>query len=103
MTCKDLFALGVRLFGVWLIVRVLTNLESFVDLKLYPSSEKARDSATAYLIYATLDLALAVFFLLWTKVIVAWSYDDEPGIAKEEGAGGKLDEAGGLKNVSGQD
>jgi hypothetical protein len=84
MRCKDLFALGVRLFGVWLITRGVTYVEMFVDYKLYPTSEKARDSAAGTLIYATLDFALAAFFLLWTRVIVAWCYGEEPGIAKAD-------------------
>ena len=37
MTCRDLFALGVRLLGVWLIVRGFAYVEGFVDFKLYPN------------------------------------------------------------------
>jgi hypothetical protein len=87
MSCKDLFALGVRLFGVWLITHGVWYVAGFADVKLYPTSDKARDSAAANLIYATLDFALAAFFLLWTRVIVAWSYGEEGAIAKEEEAG----------------
>jgi hypothetical protein len=82
MRIRDLFGLGVRLFGVWLICRGATYLSSFVDLKLYPSSEKAQDSAAANLIYATIDFSLAAFFLLWTRVIVAWSYGDQGGMTE---------------------
>jgi hypothetical protein len=53
MTSKDLFALGVRLFGVWLITRGVTYIEIFADVKLYPTSEKIRDSATGNFIYGT--------------------------------------------------
>jgi hypothetical protein len=84
MRIRDLFGLGVRLFGVWLICRGATYLATFVDLKLYPSSERVQYSATSYLIYATIDFSIAVFFLLWTRVMVAWSYGDESGSAEVE-------------------
>jgi hypothetical protein len=77
MRYRKLFALGVRLFGVWLISRGVASVEAFADVKLYPASDRARDAAAGYLIYATLDFALAAFFLLWTRVIVAWSYGEE--------------------------
>src|SRR5438046_1647190 len=105
MLCKDLFALGVRLFGIWLIMRGLLYVESFADMKLYPASDKARDSAAANLIYATFDLGLAAFFLLWTRVIVVWTYGEEPEINQqreaegENGAGGRTDEPGELEHV----
>ena len=47
-----------------------------------PVSDRSRDSAGGNLIYATLDFALAAFFLLWTRVIVAWSYGEMSGIEK---------------------
>ena len=76
---RDWFALGVRLFGIWLIARGMTYVASFADLKLYPVSDKARDSASAHLIYAMLDFGLAALFLLGTRTIVDWSYGEEPG------------------------
>ncbi len=87
MRYRNLFALGVRLFGIWLITRGLSYVAAFADVKLYPVSDRARDSAGANLIYATLDFALAVFFLLWTRAIVAWSYGGKPGIDQEPEAG----------------
>ncbi|MFI5459112.1 MAG: hypothetical protein ACHRXM_27095 [Isosphaerales bacterium] len=101
MRCKNLFALGVRLIGVWLMTRGITYVASFAELKLYPPSDKARDAAAANLIYATFDFALAAFFLIWTRVIVAWSYGEKSGVAEEDeagvenGTGGQLDEPGG--------
>jgi hypothetical protein len=53
-------------------------------IQAYPDSERTRDSAAGYLIYATLDFGLVVFFLLWTRVIVAWTYGEEPRIATEQ-------------------
>jgi hypothetical protein len=84
MNYKELFALGVRLFGVWLVTTGITYVAGFVDGKLYPVSDRARDSAAANLIYATFDFALAAFFLLWTHVIVGWTYGVAPEAAKEE-------------------
>ena len=94
MKCKDLFALGVRLFGVWLITNGIVYVAAFIDGKLYPVTDKARDSAAANLIYATLDFALAAFFLLWTHVIVGWTYGGDSEIAKEEAEARVEDEAG---------
>ena len=97
MSCKDLFALGVRLFGVWLITRGLVYLEAFIDIKLYPASDKARDGATANLIYTTLDFAPAAFFLLGTRSVVEWTYGEESKDDKDEPIppGGSLAEPGG--------
>jgi hypothetical protein len=86
MTCRDLFALGVRLFGIWLITRGLMYVEGFADFKMYPNSDRAFHSAAGYLIYATLDFGLAALFLLWTRVIVAWTYGDEAGSDQERPA-----------------
>jgi hypothetical protein len=83
MKCKDVFALGVRLFGVWLVTNGIVYVAAFVDGKLYPVSDRARDSAAANLIYATFDFALAAFFLLWTHVIVRWTYGGDYDIVKE--------------------
>ena len=79
MRSPDWFALGVRLFGVWLITRGAVYVAQFLDTKLYPASGPARDSAAANLIYATLDFPLAAFFPLGTRVIVAWTYGEGRG------------------------
>jgi hypothetical protein len=84
MKCKDWFALGVRLFGVWLITTGITYVAAFVDGKLYPATDRARDSAAANLIYATFDFGLAAFFLLWTHVIVGWTYGSAAETGKDE-------------------
>jgi hypothetical protein len=100
MKCRDLFALGVRLLGVWLVMRGLLYVEAFVDGKLYPSSDRTAYHAAGTLIYATFDFGLAAFFLFWTHIIVGWTYGEEPGIgidpqrpaAVDVGTGGQLDE-----------
>ena len=88
INCKELFALGVRLFGIWLVVRGLFYVETFVDSKLYPNSDQFQYRAAGYLIYAAIDFALAAFFLFWTNVVVAWTYGDElrapQGLAADE-------------------
>jgi hypothetical protein len=83
MRYRELFGLGVRLFGVWLICRGSVYVASFADIRLFPASEKAQESATANLLYATIEFALAAFFLLWTRVVVAWSYDGNQGRTAE--------------------
>ena len=37
MSYKDLFAVGVRLVGVWLVTRGIVYVAAFVDGKLYPA------------------------------------------------------------------
>lgn len=76
MKPRDYFALGVRLFGIWLICRGATSVASFIDVRLYPYTERAKDSSGAYLIYALIDFTLAAIFLLWTGGVVSWSYGD---------------------------
>lgn len=93
MTCKDLFALGVRLFGIWLITRGTPYLSGFIDGKLYPATEKQQDVAAANLIYAALDFTLAALFLLGTRLIVAWTYDEGPkDISPEVGPAAEVPE-----------
>jgi hypothetical protein len=98
MRCRDLFALGVRLLGVWLITRGFMYVEGFADFKMYPNSDRAFHSAAGYLIYATLDFGLAAFFLLWTRVIVGWTYGEETEVNEERqsnveaGSGGQTDD-----------
>jgi hypothetical protein len=83
MKCRDLFALGVRLLGVWLVMRGLLYVEAFVDGKLYPSSDRTAYHAAGTLIYATFDFGLAAFFLFWTHIIVGWTYGEERGSSRE--------------------
>jgi hypothetical protein len=79
MASRELFTVGVRLFGVWLITRGATYVAAFVDGKLYPATEVVRAAAAANLIYAVIDFSLAAFFLLWTRVVVAWNYGETQG------------------------
>lgn len=88
MRPRDLFAVGVRLFGVWMLCRGATYVASFIDQKLYPASERARDSAAVYLIWGAIDFSLAALFLLWTRTFVMWSYGEEPAVAA---VGGPVD------------
>ena len=88
MKARDYFGLGVRLFGVWLICRAVQYIASFTDMKLYPASDRIRDGAAAHLIYAAVDFALAAFFLLGTRVVVAWSYGEDGEKIAREAAGG---------------
>src|SRR4051794_19888002 len=93
MKARDLFGLGVRLLGVWLICRCSPYVSSFIDIKLYPANEKALDGAAANLIYASIDLSLAIFFLGWTHVVVGWTYGDRGGMKEvwSEGTGSSAD------------
>jgi hypothetical protein len=95
MASRDLFAVGVRLFGVWLIARGATYAAAFVDGKLYPATAAVRDSATANLIYAVIDFSLATFFLLWTRVIVAWTYGEAEGeVGRQESVAERTERTG---------
>ena len=83
MRYRNLFAVGVRLFGIWAITRGLFYVEGFADAKLYPVAGPVRDNAAGNLIYAALDFSLAVFFLLWTEAIVDWTYHKKSGTDKD--------------------
>jgi hypothetical protein len=83
MRYRNLFALGVRLFGIWLITRGFYSVAIFADAKIYSVTGPARDNAAGSLIYATLDFALAAFFLLWTQAIVDWTYHKKSGTDKD--------------------
>lgn len=87
MPPRDLFAVGVRLFGVWLLTVGTNWVACYADGKLYPGSGRVQDSAAGYLIYAAFDFTLAAFFLLWTRVIVAWTYGEDRRGANETPAG----------------
>jgi hypothetical protein len=96
MSNKEWFALAVRIFGVWLIATAVGNVATFFDGKLYPGSPQARDAAAGNLIYATFNFALAAFFLLWTHVVVGWTYGEEregdrsgDGVVETEDGGGE--------------
>jgi hypothetical protein len=69
------------------MTRGVNYFAAFADAKLYPESERAREGATVYLLYVTIDFSLAAFFLLWTRVIVAWSYGEDREIVKAEARG----------------
>ena len=77
MKPRELFSLGIRLLGVWLLYQGATYIAGFADMKLFPSTTKAQDSASVYLIYATMHFSIAVFFLLWTETLVNWSYGSQ--------------------------
>ena len=83
MRYRNQFALGVRLFGIWLITRGFYSVAIFADAKIYSVAGPARDNAAGSLIYATLDFALAVFFILWTETIVNWTYPQKSGTDKK--------------------
>jgi hypothetical protein len=89
MNQRELFGVGVRLFGIWLITQGVSYFAAFVDMKLYPTSERVREGATAYLVYVIMDLSLAAFFLLWTRAIVAWSYGEDREAAGAEAPAGR--------------
>ena len=76
MKPRDLFGVGVRLLGVWLLYHGATYIAGYADLKLFPASTKIQDSSTGFLIYATIHLMLAAYFLLWTESLANWTYGD---------------------------
>jgi hypothetical protein len=72
--------LGVRLFGVWEFVQAVAYTESFIEVKLgmINTPFNRESSPVGYLLFATIDLALAALFLLWTRKFVDWSYGEDP-------------------------
>ena len=75
MTPRDLFGLGVRFLGIWLLFRGTTYVSMFVHGKLYPDSGRVMSSAAGDLIFASFDYALALLFLVRADAIARWSYD----------------------------
>lgn len=79
MRARDLFGVGVRLFGVWLICRGMVNVATFTYTKLYAGSDREAYGASGTLIFAIFDFMLAGLFLFKTDFLVGWSYEGERG------------------------
>ena len=75
MNPRDLFALGVRFFGLWFVYQGTMYVSMFAHGKLYPNSGRVASSAAGDLIFATFDFTLALLFLLRADAIARWSYE----------------------------
>src|SRR5687768_9491770 len=83
MKPRDLFGVGVRLFGVWFAVDSLTNLYAFFTRRFENADSKL--TLSNYVTYGTYDYGLyaimygvlAWYCLFCTEHLVRWSYGEE--------------------------
>ncbi|HEX5241980.1 MAG TPA: hypothetical protein VFW23_01870 [Tepidisphaeraceae bacterium] len=83
MKQRDWFAVGVRLFGVWMLLEFLQDLRMLCDIyfHLYDS----RLGANLYWFHAGFDLVIAMYLLSGAPFLSALAYKrDEPEIACEK-------------------
>jgi hypothetical protein len=84
MRSQDWFALGVRLFGVWLITRGAAYVATWIDFR-FGFSPRPPDvhspTATGYLVYASVDFTLALYFLLGAQHLAGLCYREDQSSA----------------------
>jgi hypothetical protein len=81
MKSQDLFAVGVRLFGVWMLVRCVEYLSAAFTLNfVFKAESDGSNSPRGLMTYAAFYLGLAVFFLLGTRQLIHWTYGMDPAI-----------------------
>ena len=72
MKAKELFLVGVRLFGVWMLIQAADEAVFFFDRikRYYGASAYATYNENAYLAHGTVDLAIALVLLLCGREIM---------------------------------
>ena len=81
MNAKDLFAAGVRLFGVWMLVRMVEYLSAAFTLTFVYGTSDPTNTPRGMMSFAAFYLGLATFFLLGTRLLTGWTYGED-GSAK---------------------
>jgi hypothetical protein len=79
MTPREWFILGIRLFGLYLITRGTTYVAAFADYKLALSESPRGVNPTGNLLYAAIDFALALYFLLGARHLAGFCENDDGG------------------------
>jgi hypothetical protein len=83
MKPHDLCAVGVRLFGVWMLVRCVEYLAAAFAMNfVFKGEADGANSPRGLMTYAAFYLGLAVFFLLGTRQLIQWTYGTDPGVAR---------------------
>jgi hypothetical protein len=79
MTSQDLFAAGVRLFGVWMLIRMVEYVSAAFTLTFVYGTSDPTNSPRGMMTFAAFYLGLATFFLLGTRLLTGWTYvEDRP-------------------------
>jgi hypothetical protein len=79
MKPQDLFAVGVRLFGVWMLVRTVEYLSAAFTMNfVFKGEGDGANSSRGMMTYAAFYLGLAVIFLLGTRQLIQWTYGIDP-------------------------
>ena len=86
MPPHELFAVGVRLFGVWMLVRAVDYLSAAFALNFIFKAADAENSPRGMMSYAAAYLGLAALFLLGTRRLVRITYgEDRPLWSRRKG------------------
>jgi hypothetical protein len=78
MKGQDLFAAGVRLFGVWMLVRCMEYVSAAFTLNfVFKVADDTANSPKGMMSYAAFHLGMAAFFLLGTRQLTSWTYGQD--------------------------
>ena len=81
MRPKDWFTVGVRLFGVWMILDAIHELLTLVEIK-FELLGPTRTAPNAYLLHTAVDVAVAIFLFTPFASDLLWP---EPTIRQNSG------------------
>lgn len=85
MNPRQWFVLGIRLFGVWLLIEGVGFVANFLDLRLGLGLVPETGRPAGYLLYAAFDFALAAFFLLAPGKLASWCEAADDGDVASDG------------------
>lgn len=67
MNPREWFVLGIRLFGVWMLIQGVTYVAAFADQRLGMSEQPRGMNPNGNILYAAFDFALAAYFLFGAR------------------------------------
>jgi hypothetical protein len=77
MNPQDLFAAGVRLFGVWMLVRMVEYLSAAFTLTFVYGTSDPTNTPRGMMTFAAFYIGLATLFLLGTRLLTGWTYGED--------------------------
>lgn len=87
MLPRDLFAVGVRLLGVWECLQGVSYVTSIVALRFglaMPVQSYSRDGEMLnYLFFATADLAIGMSLMLGAEKLTVWLFREERPVSAD--------------------
>jgi len=72
MKTKDWLAVGIRLFGVWMLIQGLEELTTFVQI-WSAWVTVVRTSYQAYLFHGAVDLAVGIYLVMGAPILMSLS------------------------------